>query len=363
MSETPSEEASSRDAAGDAAETASESAAGAGSAAGSATGAESGTGAEAASDERQGGVGRVVRWVVAVLACVLAVVAVTGAVAAYYARLELLTTDRFVERTEPIAEDERVQAAVAKTITTEITNAIDLDAISSQAAGWAGVENPPAYIEDLIASAAETLRAYIETEVNEFVASPAFLKVWDAAVTEAHSSLVSALEGENTGSLRAEGNTLTLDLGRVVEVVKERLAENDFAYAADIPAVEAEYVLLDSSQVPELQQRTEQLEWAATWLPWIALGLLVVAVVVAPRRWVAALVVGVLAAILAGAALIALGMGRERFIAEAGDASFAPITYDAFTSGLKGSYVVMLVAAIVVAVAAVGALFLRRNRA
>jgi hypothetical protein len=320
--------------------------------------------AEAAPEgERNGGVGRVVRWGVAMLACVLAVVAVTGAVAAYYARLELLTTDRFVERTEPIAEDEQVQAAIAKTITAQIEDAIDVDAISRQAAGWVGVENPPAFIQELIASAAETLRAYIETEVNEFVASPQFITVWNAAVTEAHSSLVSALEGENAGSLVADGNTLTLDLGRVVEVVKERLAENDFAYASDIPAINAQYVLVDSEQVPELQERTGQLRWAATWLPWIALALLVVAVVVAPRRWVAALVVGVLGAILAGVALAALSMGRERFIEQAGDASFAPLTWDAFTSGLKGTYLVMLIAAVVVAVAAVGALFLRRKRA
>ncbi|MFB9661899.1 hypothetical protein ACFQS3_04160 [Glycomyces mayteni] len=323
--------------------------------------------AAAADEDAGGGVRRgvwgAVRWVVAMLACVLAVVAVTGAVAAYYARLELLTTDRFVERTDVIAEDEQVQAAIATMVTNEIANAIDVDSITQQASGWVGVENPPAYVKDLIASAAESLRAYIETEVNEFVASPAFLKVWDAAVTEAHSSLVSALEGDNTGSLVAEGNTLTLDLGKVVEVVKERLAENDFAYAADIPAIDAQYVLVDSDQVPELQERTDQLKWAATWLPWIALALLVVAVLVAPRRWVAALVVGLLAAVLAGTALFALSKVREEFVKQAGDASFAPLTYDAFTSGLKGSYLVMLIAAIVVVVAAVGAMVLRRERA
>lgn len=313
--------------------------------------------------ESGGGVWRVVRWIVAMLACLLAVLAVTGAVAAYYARLELLTTDRFVERTDVIAEDEQVQAAIAERVTTEIANAIDVDAITQQASGWAGVEDPPAYVKDLIASAAESLRAYIETEVNEFVASPGFLKVWDAAVTEAHSSLVSALEGDNAGSLVADGNTLTLDLGRVVEVVKERLAENDFAYAADIPAIDAQYVLVDSDQVPELQERTDQLKWAATWLPWIALALLIIAVVVAPRRWVAALVVGLLAAILAGTALFALSKVREEFIRQAGDASFAPLTYDAFTSGLKGSYLVMLIAAIVVVVASVAAMVLRRERA
>jgi hypothetical protein len=309
-------------------------------------------------EERRGGIVYAVRWAVAMLACVLAVVAVTGAVAAYYGRLELLTTDQFVDRTRPIAEDEQVQAAVADLVASSIEEAIDVEAITRQAAGWVGTEDPPAYIEELIAAAAESLRARIETEVDEFVASPRFLEVWDAAVTEAHASL----EGENAGSLIAEGNTLTLDLGRVVEVVKERLAENDFAYAADIPEVEAHYVLVNSEQVPELQERTEQLRWAATWLPWIALGLLVIALVVAPRRRVAALVVGLLGAAMAGAALVALAAGRERFIERAGDASFAPVTYDAFTSDLKATYVLMLVVAAVVAVVAIAALFLRRNR-
>ncbi|MQM26002.1 hypothetical protein [Glycomyces albidus] len=311
--------------------------------------------------ERRGGIGRAVRWVVAMLACVLAVAAATGAVAAYYARLELLTTDQFVDRTRPIAEDEQVQAAVADLITSRIEEAVDIDAITRQAAGWVGTEDPPEYIRDLVAAAAESLRARIETEVNAFVASPRFLEVWDAAVTEAHSSLVSALEGENAGSLVADGNTLAIDLGHVVEVVKERLAENDFAYAADIPAVEADYVLLDSEQVPELQERIDQLQWAATWLPWIALGLLVIAVLVAPRRWVAALVVGVLGAVMAGAALIALAAGRERFVEQAGDAAFAPLTYDAFTSDLRGTYVLMLVIAAVVAIVAVAAMFMRRK--
>lgn len=313
-------------------------------------------------DERRGGAGRAVRWAVAMLACVLAVVAVTGAVAAYYARLELLTTDRFVDRTRPIAEDEQVQAAVADLVTSSIEQALDIDAITRQAAGWVGAEDPPAYIRDLVAAAAESLRARIETEVDEFVASPRFLEVWDAAVAEAHSSLVSALEGENAGSLVVEGNTLTIDLGRVVEVVKERLAENDFAYAADIPTVEADYVLLNSEQVPELQERIDQLQWAATWLPWIALGLLVVAALIAPRRWVAALVVGVLGAVMATAALFALAVGRERFIEEAGDAEFAPLTYDAFTLDLRGTYVLMIVVAAVIAVVAVAAMFMRRKR-
>jgi hypothetical protein len=317
---------------------------------------------ETAPERDRGGVLRAVRWVVAVLACVLAVVAVTGSVAAYYAKLELLDTDQFTERTAVIAEDEQVQAGIAALTTREIEQALDVRAIAAEANAWIGSETAPALVESLVASAVETLQGYIENEVDAFVASPQFLEVWDAAVREAHSSLVSALQGDNAGAIQADGNTLTLDLGKVVAVVKERMVENDVALAENIPAVEADYVLLDSEQVPELRQRVGQLEWAERWLPWIALALLVIAFVLMPRRWVGALIVGVLGAILAGAALWALAKGRDVFVENAGDAAFAPVTYDAFTSGLRSTYTLMLWIGIIVAIIAAGALLMRRKR-
>ncbi|THV23588.1 hypothetical protein [Glycomyces paridis] len=310
---------------------------------------------------RRHGVGRLVRWIVALLACVLAAVAVTGAVAAYYARLELLDTDRFTERTEVIAADEQVQNDVADLLSARIIAAIDIEQVAEDAAGWAGGEDPPAAVRDLIASAAESLRGYIENEVADFVSSDAFLDLWDAAVREAHASLVSALRGENAGAVLADGNTLSLDLGRVVAVIKERLVDADFALAEDIPAVEAQYVLVDSEQVPQLQRDTERLEWAATWLPWIAVGLLIVAFVLAPRRWVAALVVGALGAVLAVAALWGLAEGRTLFVSRARDAAFAPLTYDAFTDDLQWTYGLMLVVAVLLAALAVLMLIVRRR--
>jgi hypothetical protein len=260
-------------------------------------------------------------------------------------------------------EDEQVQQGIAALTTKEIEKALDVEQIAAQANSWIGSETAPALVEDLVASAVETLQGYIENEVNAFVASPQFLEVWDAAVREAHSSLVSALEGDNAGSIQAEGTTLTLDLGKIVAIVKETMVESDVALAEDIPAVEADYVLVDSEQVPELQRTVDQLDWAADWLPWLALGLLVIAFVLVPRRWVAALVVGVLGAVLAGVALWSIGEGKTLFVARARDAAFAPVTYDAFTDQLKATYVVMLVIAVLLALVAVGALFMRRKRA
>jgi hypothetical protein len=312
--------------------------------------------------ERRGRVLRLVRWVVGLLACVLAVAAVTGAVAAYYARLELLDTDRFTELTSHIAEDEQVQTGIASLITEQIDAALDVDKIAADANAWLGAETPPAAVEPLVDSAVETLKGYIANEVETFVASPQFLEVWDAAVSEAHRSLVSALEGENGGALKAEGDTLTLDLGRVAALVKERMVKSGVELAGDLPEVEADYVLVESEQVPELQSQVDRLNWAADWLPWIALGLLVVAFALVPRRWIAALVVGALGVVLAGAALWAIEEGRTVFVSRARDAAFAPVTYDAFTDRLTATYLVMLVIALVLALLAVGALLLRRKR-
>lgn len=310
--------------------------------------------------EKKHRIPRLLRWIAAMLACVLAVVAVTVAVAAFYARLELLDTDRFTDRTAVIAEDEQVRAAIADLVTETIADAVDFERIAGEAIGSVRGEDPPAAVEDLIASAAEAMRERIAQEVTAFVASQAYLDIWDAAVREAHASLVSALRGENAGAVLAEGDTLALDLGRVVAVVKERLVEADFAPAAHIPQVEAQYVLVESEQVPELQRYVEQLEWAATWLPWIGLALLAAAFALAPRRPIAALVVGGLGAVLAIGALWGLAEGRARFVARAEDASFAPLTYDAFTSGLRWAYIEMLAVGAVLAV--VAALVMRKRR-
>lgn len=309
------------------------------------------------------GVGRTARWVAAMLACVLAAAAVTAAIAAYYAKRELLDTERFTARTEVIAEDPEVQARIASLVTAAIEDAIDVEAIARGANEWIGEGTAPALVEELVASAAANLLARIENEVNAFVAGPRFLEVWEEAVSEAHASLVSALRGENAGAVVADGNVLSLDLGRVVALVKERLAAADFAYAADIPEVEAEYVLVESEQVPRLQRDAELLEWAGTWLPWIALGLLVLAFAIAPRRWAAALVVGALGAALAGGALIGLAAGRALFIERADEAAYAPLTWDAFTEDLRSAYwVALVVGLVVVAVAAAAVPLLRRRR-
>ncbi|MFG3340002.1 hypothetical protein [Glycomyces sp. NPDC048151] len=317
---------------------------------------------EPAPAKERKGVVHLVRGIVGLLACVLAVVAVTGAVAAYYARLELLDTDRFTELTANIAEDPDVQAGIASLITAQIDSALDTDQIEAEADAWIGSSVAPDAIESLVDSAVETLKAYIASEVDKFVASPQFIEVWDAAVHEAHSGLVSALEGENTGALQVDGDTLVVDLGQVVTIVKDRMVANGVELASEIPDVDAQYVLVDSEQVPELQTYVDRLNWAADWLPWIALGLLVVGFLVIPRRWVGALVVGVLGAVLAGGSLWGLAEGKTLFVSRARDAAFAPVTYDAFTDQLRNTYLVMLGVSVLVVLVAVGVLFLRRRR-
>jgi len=311
---------------------------------------------------RRGGAGRVIRWIVAMLVCVLAALAATGAVAAFHAGAELLDSDRFTERTAVIAEDPEVKAKIAELISTEIEAAVDVDNIKAAASRWIWTEQPPEAISAFLNSAASSLRGYIDGEIQTFLDSDAYMKAWDSAVGDAHASLVSSLRGEDSGAFVAEGNSLTLELGPFIKAVKDQLVADGFDLAESMPAVEAQFVLLDSGQVPELEERAGQLEWAAKWGPWIALALLVIAILIAPRRRIAALVVGVLAAICAGAALLGLSMVRTEFIAQARDTDFAPKVFDAFAGDWYAAYALMLVLGITAAVASGLMLFLRRRR-
>jgi len=306
--------------------------------------------------------GRLVRWITATLACVLGVAAVTAAITACYAKAELLDTDGFVARADAIAEDQDVQDEIAGLLTAKIEAALDISSLTAQADSWLGTNGAPAEVQALLDSAASSLHDYIQDEVESFIGSDAYRKVWDAAVSDAHSSLIAALEGDTGGTLAVEGQTLVLNLGPAVANVKDRLVADGFDLAADIPAVTAQVVLADSDQLPELQRQVDRANWAATWLPWIGLGLLILAFALAPRRWVTALIAGILGAVLAGAALWGLAEGRTLFLDRAQDAAYAPVTYAAFTDDLRDAYVAMLVVALVLAVLAVLMLFLRRKR-
>lgn len=212
--------------------------------------------------------------VLIVLACVLAPLSVTSV----WASTVLSDTDQYVETVAPIADDPDVQAAIADEVTVAIMDNLDIDALTQEALGvLAEQDNMPPRVADALPALAVPLSQGIEnfthSQAERLLASPAFETVWDEVNRVAHTQVVALLEGNEGGAVSAQDDTITLNLGPIIEQVKERLVDQGFELADRIPAIDRSFVLVQSEGITRAQRAYVVLNALGAWLPFIAVGL------------------------------------------------------------------------------------------
>lgn len=238
------------------------------------------------------------------LACLLAPLSAT----AVWASRQISDTDRYVETVAPLANDPAVQSTIADAVTREIFAAIDIQAITAETLDAISQQGLPprvaANLQALTGPLVNGLEGFIRTQVGNVVASPQFATVWKEANQTAHAELVKLLEGNQSGALSAQNDTVTLNLAPIIAQVKERLVAGGFSLADKIPVVDKSIVLVQSDGVTKAQGLYRLLNTLGVWLPIIALFLLAAGVYVA-RNHRRALLMGALG--FAGA-MLALGV-------------------------------------------------------
>ncbi|MEV1131486.1 hypothetical protein [Agromyces sp. NPDC049794] len=262
----------------------------------------------AASDRRRPprrGRGRTVAAVVlVVVGLLLAPVAVISA----WARLELVDTDRFVATFAPLADDPAVQAYVGDQVTAAIEEQVDI----------------PGLTADLF----DGLR-----------------------------QLVAAMQGDPDAALEigAEG-TLAVQLGPIIEAVKDRLEERGVGFASAIPIIERSIVVAQNDAFVLVRTVSTLAVAVGTWLPWLTLALLVAGVLIAKRRttalvWTAggfALSMLILAS--------GIGIGRAFFIGTVSPSivpsDAAGVLYDGLVQLMLSTILALIVLALFVTVIA-----------
>ena len=230
------------------------------------------------------GAARAGRWVGAVCLVILALVLGIGSIAAVFVRNQVLNTDKFVANAAPLADDPVIQTAVSNRISNEILARVDLKSLATQATTWLTQQGAPQAINALVQPAVNGVQSFVRSEVDKIVHSSQFQNVFDAALTTGHTAVVSVLTGSNVGPISTSGNTISIDLGQVLAQVKDRLVADGFSLASKIPSVSIEYTLFTSDKLPTIRSYVRILDDVATWLPWIALVVIVGAVLVAPNR-------------------------------------------------------------------------------
>jgi hypothetical protein len=256
-----------------------------------------------------------VGYVLIALAALLAPLSVV----AVWARSQVSDTERYVQTVAPLASDPAVQAAVTTNITNLVFQYLDVQGLTQQAvdAITASGRVPPAVanrLDGLVGPITQGVRNFTQGQVSNVVQSQAFADAWTAANRTAHTSLVNALTGDNSGPVQVQGDTVSIQLATLINTVKQQLIGRGFTLAERIPAVNAQFTIFQSADIPKIQRGYKLLNTLGYWLPFIVLGLGVIGIYVVPHHRRAAIVAGLA---LAGAMLlvgILLALARHRYL-------------------------------------------------
>lgn len=298
---------------------------------------------------------RGLRWTGSAVLLVLAAVVLVLASVTVFARNQVLNTDRFIDSVEPLYQDAEVRAAVAARINGAVDEAIDVDALVAEAIDAVQTRGGPEVLDRLAVPLASGIDSFVDKQINAVVYSDQFTELWREATLRAHTAFVSLLRGEGGGPLELRGEDLVLDLGPVVERVKDRMVEAGFALADRIPAVSVTFTIAQSETFTKLRTAAALLDAAAWILPIAGLALLAAGIATAPDRR-RGLLIGALC-IAGGMLLLSAGLeiGRSAYLAGLGDSvqsqQAALNVFDTVTRFLKSGAETMTVLALIVALA------------
>ncbi|MES4886873.1 hypothetical protein [Streptomyces sp. NPDC096012] len=289
--------------------------------------------------------------VLIVLGCVLAPLSVVAA----WAADQVGDTDRYVATVAPLASDPDVQNAVADRATDALMSHLDLPALLSDVAPQDRPRLEKALGGRLGDALQGAVRSFVHDKAREVAASDVFKTVWTDANRKVHSSLDKALTGSGGGAVQLKNDAVTLDIGPLVEQVKQRLVDSGLGVAAHIPAVHTDFTLVRSDQIGKVKTYVRLLQLAGNWLPVLSVVLVAAGVLLSVRRR-RALVAGSLGvAVATGILGVALRVFRaiylDRLPADVSQGAAAAV-YDALTRLLQTTVRMVVVLGVVIALAA-----------
>jgi hypothetical protein len=307
--------------------------------------------------------GRGARWgrtlaavILITLACLLAPLSAVSV----WARGEVTDTDRYVETVAPLADDPAVQQAIANRITRTVFNHLDVEDITDRAltALADSTSLPPDVASALPALSvplANGLRSFTENQVLAVVRSDAFADAWVAAQRAAHEQLVAALTGEKS-AVSVDGQSVSVNLAAIIEVVKQRLLDRGFQLAERIPETNVQFVVFQSADVEKVQTAYSLLDTLGYWMPFIVVALALLGVYVARshRRALIGLGLGLAVSLLLAA--VALQVVRRIYIdalpSTVQSTEAATVLYDTMTRFLVDSVRAGILLGLIIAAAA-----------
>ncbi len=173
------------------------------------------------------------------LLLLLALLLAPLAVVAAWVQDTVSDTDRYVETVAPLASEPPVQEVVINRLTDRVVANVDVKAVTDSLTRVLQDAGAPPRVmagaESLEGPLRNAVRTVVDRTVTRVITSDVFQQVWEGANRRSHAAVVNMLTGEREGAVHAEGDTVQLDVGAVVEEVRERLVDAGFDKAAAIP--------------------------------------------------------------------------------------------------------------------------------
>lgn len=293
--------------------------------------------------------------VLIVLGAILAPLAVVST----WAKAQLTDTDSFVATYAPLAHDPDVQAFVTEQAVKAVQENVDIPQITSQVVdGITQLGTGPVAtkaLDSLKAPLAQGIVSLMQSTIQRFVASDAFAQVWQQALRTSHDQLIATMQNSPKAAITVGSDgSVGIQLAPIIDRVKVLLVDQGLTFASQIPTVDRTITVAQNSSIPTLQLVYGLAIAAGAWLPWVAIGLLALGVLVARRRALGLIWAAVALGLAMALTLAAIGVGRLVFVASASP-SLVPSTlartlYATVTDAMIDTAVAVLVLAIAVAI-------------
>ncbi len=223
---------------------------------------------------------RVLSIVLLVIGCVLAPIGVTTA----WAKNLVTSQEAYLEAVSPLVTDPVIVNAAEARLVAGIDTAIS----NLQLADKIGDELESLGLPPRLASLATGYLATFRTDitdaitkmVDELFQSPKLAEIWNQANAKSHTVFVQIMQGDNLGRL----NSINVDLSSAVTSVKQKLENSGVQWASQIPDIPIVFNLAGNADVQQIAGYYDTLVTLGTWLPIIALVLLLLSIVIAPSR-------------------------------------------------------------------------------
>ncbi|WP_406723883.1 hypothetical protein WJ438_03310 [Streptomyces sp. GD-15H] len=294
--------------------------------------------------------------VLLLLALLLAPLAVVAA----WVQDAVSDTDRYVETVAPLASDPAVQEAVINRLTDRVVENVDVAAVTdSLAEALQDAGAPPRVVEgaeSLEGPLRNAVRTVVDRAVTDVITSDTFQQVWEGANRRSHAAVVNMLTGEREGAVRAVGDTVQLDVGEVVDQVRERLVDAGFEKAAALPDTDRTITLFHTEELGKAQDTMRLLDVLGVWLPVLTVVLAALAVWTAPAHRVMLMITGAGVGVMMVVLLVALAVARRVYLDSVPPAALPPdaaeVIYDTFVRFLRDSTRTLLVVSVITALVA-----------